>query len=66
MDEAGANWHGMGGGSLLNRRAFWWRRGSVGAAHVNAFGQVSADLPILFVHGNGDQAPIWLPTLLAV
>jgi triacylglycerol esterase/lipase EstA (alpha/beta hydrolase family) len=29
----------------------------------NAFGQVSADLPIVFVHGNGDQAPIWLPTL---
>jgi hypothetical protein len=21
------------------------------------------DLPILFAHGNGDQAPIWLTTL---
>jgi hypothetical protein len=28
-----------------------------------AFGQTSGDLPILFAHGNGDQAPIWLTTL---
>jgi hypothetical protein len=52
---------------MLNRRAFLAGAAALSALPAfEAFGQVSADLPILFVHGNGDQAPIWLPTLLAV
>jgi pimeloyl-ACP methyl ester carboxylesterase len=49
---------------MLNRRAFLGGVAALSALPTfDAFGQVSADLPILFVHGNGDHAPIWLPTL---
>jgi pimeloyl-ACP methyl ester carboxylesterase len=49
---------------MLNRRAFLGGAAALSALPTfDAYGQVSADLPILFVHGNGDQAPIWLPTL---
>lgn len=49
---------------MLTRRSFL---GGVAAFStlpaINALGQASDDLPILFVHGNGDQAPIWLTTI---
>jgi pimeloyl-ACP methyl ester carboxylesterase len=49
---------------MLNRRNFLGGVAAISAWQVlPAFGQTSGDLPILFVHGNGDQASIWLPTL---
>jgi pimeloyl-ACP methyl ester carboxylesterase len=49
---------------MLNRRNFLGGIAAMSAGSAfSAFGQTSADLPILFVHGNGDQAPIWLTTL---
>jgi pimeloyl-ACP methyl ester carboxylesterase len=49
---------------MLNRRNFLGGVAAMSAWPVlPVFGQTSGDLPILFVHGNGDQAPIWLTTL---
>ncbi len=49
---------------MINRRNFL---GGVAAAStlpiIPARGQVPDGIPILFVHGNGDQAPIWLTTI---
>jgi pimeloyl-ACP methyl ester carboxylesterase len=49
---------------VLNRRNFL---GGIATSStlpaLRAFGQAAGDLPIVFVHGNGDQAPIWLTTL---
>jgi pimeloyl-ACP methyl ester carboxylesterase len=49
---------------MLNRRHFL---GGVAAMSAwpafPALGQTFGDLPILFVHSNGDQAPTWLTTL---
>ena len=51
--------------SLLDRRSFLAGAAALSALRTfPAVGQTSAtDVPILFVHGNGDQAPIWLSTL---
>jgi pimeloyl-ACP methyl ester carboxylesterase len=48
---------------VLNRRNFLCGAAALLALPtLNAMGQASADIPIVFVHGNGDQAPIWLTT----
>jgi pimeloyl-ACP methyl ester carboxylesterase len=46
---------------VLDRRSFL--RGAAALSARNAVGQTNSEPPILFVHGNGDQAPIWLATL---
>lgn len=49
---------------MLNRRTFLRGVAAISAlTPLDAMGQTNSDLPVLFVHGNGDQAPIWLPTL---
>jgi pimeloyl-ACP methyl ester carboxylesterase len=49
---------------VLNRRNFLGGAAALSALPtLEAMGQASADIPILFVHGNGDQAPIWLTAL---
>jgi pimeloyl-ACP methyl ester carboxylesterase len=50
--------------SVLNRRNFLGGIATLSALPVfDALGQTATDVPIVFVHGNGDQAPIWLTTL---
>jgi pimeloyl-ACP methyl ester carboxylesterase len=49
---------------VLNRRDFIGGVAALSALPVpNAIGQAATEVPILFVHGNGDQASIWLTTL---
>ncbi len=48
----------------LDRRSFLSGAAALSAVPAfDALAQGSTDLPILFVHGDGDQAPVWLTTL---
>ena len=49
---------------MLSRRNFLGGVAAFSALPAfDALGQTATGIPILFVHGNGDQAPIWLTTL---
>jgi Lipase C-terminal domain/Palmitoyl protein thioesterase len=54
----------IGRGVVINRRSFLGGVAAVSALPLRpAQAQFSGEIPILFVHGNGDQAPIWLTTI---